>query len=128
MFHSMYNAVNVYCRELAPGTVSLTGDRAQGDDNKHWAYSSDCIHHIYVKNLSNLGKQKVISRVHQFTYPNFNVQNVSMFWSAPLLCPTYSCKSLMRIRACECMQSRLSIDIHSSDTSKHRMGLFLFCL
>ena len=26
-----YNAFNVYCRELAPGTVSLTGDRAQGD-------------------------------------------------------------------------------------------------
>ena len=37
---SVYNAVNVYCRELAPGTVSLTGDRAQGDDNKHWAYYS----------------------------------------------------------------------------------------
>ena len=30
-----YNAFNVYCRELAPGTVSLTGDRAQGDDGKH---------------------------------------------------------------------------------------------
>ena len=24
----------VYCRELAPVTVSLTGDRAQGDDSK----------------------------------------------------------------------------------------------
>ena len=35
-----YNAFNVYRRELAPGTVSLTGDRAQGDDNKHWAYSN----------------------------------------------------------------------------------------
>ena len=34
------NAFNVYCRELAPGTVSLTGDRAQGDDGKHWAYSN----------------------------------------------------------------------------------------
>ena len=34
----MYNAFNVYRRELAPGTVSLTGDRAQGDDSKHWAY------------------------------------------------------------------------------------------
>ena len=34
-----YNAFNVYRRELAPDTVSLTGDRAQGDDNKHWAYS-----------------------------------------------------------------------------------------
>ena len=30
-----YNPFLVYCRELAPGTVSLTGDRAQGDDNKH---------------------------------------------------------------------------------------------
>ena len=30
-----YNAFNVYCRELDPGTVSLTGDRAQGDDSKH---------------------------------------------------------------------------------------------
>ena len=34
----MYNAFNVYCRELAPGTVSLTGYRAQGDDGKHCAY------------------------------------------------------------------------------------------
>ena len=30
-----YNSFLVYCRELAPGTVSLTGDRAQGDDSKH---------------------------------------------------------------------------------------------
>ena len=35
-----YNAFNVYRRELAPGTISLTGDRAQGDDSKHWAYSN----------------------------------------------------------------------------------------
>ena len=35
-----YNAFNVYRRELAHGTVSLTGDRAQGDDSKHWAYSN----------------------------------------------------------------------------------------
>ena len=39
----MYNAFNVYCRELAPGTVSLTGDRAQGDDSKHCAYSNRVI-------------------------------------------------------------------------------------
>ena len=37
---SYYNPFNVYCRELAPGTVSLTDDRAQGDDSKHWAYST----------------------------------------------------------------------------------------
>ena len=36
---ALYNAFNVYRRELAPGTVSLTGDRAQGDDSTHWAYS-----------------------------------------------------------------------------------------
>ena len=30
-----YNSFLVYCRELAPGTVSLTGDLAQGDDSKH---------------------------------------------------------------------------------------------
>ena len=30
-----YNPFLVYCRELAPGTVSLTRDRAQGDDSKH---------------------------------------------------------------------------------------------
>ena len=30
-----YNPLLVYCRELAPGTVSLTGDWAQGDDSKH---------------------------------------------------------------------------------------------
>ena len=28
------------CRELAPGTVSLTGDRAHGDESKHCAYST----------------------------------------------------------------------------------------
>ena len=30
-----YNLFLVYCRELALGTVSLTGDRAQGGDSKH---------------------------------------------------------------------------------------------
>ena len=30
-----YNPFLVYCRELAPGTVRLTGNRAQGDDSKH---------------------------------------------------------------------------------------------
>ena len=40
-----YNAFNVYCRELAPGTVSLTGDRAQGDDSKHWQHYTE---HFYL--------------------------------------------------------------------------------
>ena len=30
-----YNSFLVYCRELASGTVSLTGGGAQGDDSKH---------------------------------------------------------------------------------------------
>ena len=30
-----YNSFLVYCREFEPGTVSLIGDRAQGDDSKH---------------------------------------------------------------------------------------------
>ena len=37
---SNYNSFLVYCRELAPGTVSLTGDRAQGDDSKHDSHYS----------------------------------------------------------------------------------------
>ena len=39
----MYNSFLIYCRELATGTVSLTGDRAQGDDSKH-----DSHYHIYI--------------------------------------------------------------------------------
>ena len=35
-----YNPFLVYCRELAPGTVSLTGDQAQGDDSKHDSHYS----------------------------------------------------------------------------------------
>ena len=37
-----YNSFLVYCRELAPGTVSLTGDRAQGDDSKHDSHYRLC--------------------------------------------------------------------------------------
>ena len=36
----MYNPFLVYCRELAPGTVSLTRDRAQSDDSKHDSHYS----------------------------------------------------------------------------------------
>ena len=46
-----YNAFNVYRRELAPGTVSLTGDRAQGDDSKHWANSSQTTKPIFDKKI-----------------------------------------------------------------------------
>ena len=40
---TLYNDFNVYCRELARGTVCLTGDRAQGDDSKQCAYSSTAL-------------------------------------------------------------------------------------
>ena len=38
---SRYNPFLVYCRELAPGTVSLTGYRAQSDDSKHDSHYSN---------------------------------------------------------------------------------------
>ena len=41
--YNRYNSLFVYCRELAPGTVSLTGDRAQGDDSKQYAYSTKTV-------------------------------------------------------------------------------------
>ena len=37
----------VYRRELAPGAISLAGDRAQGDDSKHDLH--------YTKGLMTLG-------------------------------------------------------------------------
>ena len=43
-----YNPFLVYCRELAPGTVSLTGDRAQGDDSKHDSHYIH-MHVLFVK-------------------------------------------------------------------------------
>ena len=38
----LYNSFLVYRRELAPGTVSLTGNRAQGDDSKHDSHYNMC--------------------------------------------------------------------------------------
>ena len=43
-----YNPFLVYCRELAPGTVSLTGDRAQGDDSKHDSHYNSSPNYIYI--------------------------------------------------------------------------------
>ena len=50
-YKRLYNDLNVYCRELAPGTVSLTGDRAQGDDSEQCAYSSPKIEVWYNFNI-----------------------------------------------------------------------------
>ena len=52
--NKVYKPFIVYCRELAPGTVSLTGDRAQGDDSKHDSHYKvfilgQCIYiHVYI--------------------------------------------------------------------------------
>ena len=46
----------VYCRELAPGTVSLTGDRAQGDDSKHDSHYSSSEVYTLVFNLVIVNK------------------------------------------------------------------------
>ena len=53
------NAFNVYCRELAPGTVSLTGDRAQGDDSKHCANSSIILKHAEL-HIGKIFKSNII--------------------------------------------------------------------
>ena len=37
-----YISLLVYCRKLAPGAVSLTGDRAQGDDSNQSAGARTC--------------------------------------------------------------------------------------
>ena len=34
----VYNTRFVYCRELAPGIISLTGDWARGNDSKQYGY------------------------------------------------------------------------------------------
>ena len=34
----VYNMRFVYCRELAPGIISLTGGWARGDDSKQYGY------------------------------------------------------------------------------------------
>ena len=58
----IYNAFNVYCRELAPGTVSLTGYRAQGDDSKHCAYCND---HVYICLFVNIEVKTVGCHIQQ---------------------------------------------------------------
>ena len=34
----VYNTRFVYCREMAPGIISLTGGLARGDDSKQYGY------------------------------------------------------------------------------------------
>ena len=58
---TFYNPFLVYCRELTPGTVSLTGDRAQGDDSK------------YDSQLDILAQNKLESANQATTFRNRNV-------------------------------------------------------
>ena len=73
-----YNSFLVYCRELSPGTVCLTGDRAQGDDSKHDSHYT--IHIILYNN-------KVII-VYFYIYIGLDKQNFSiklLIFSYPLV-------------------------------------------
>ena len=43
-FHiNQYKSRFVYCRELAPGIVTLTRDRVRGDASKHYAISTHAL-------------------------------------------------------------------------------------
>ena len=46
--YTLYNPFRVYCRELAPGTVSLTCDRDQGDDSKHDSHYTSWVISKYI--------------------------------------------------------------------------------
>ena len=54
-----YNPFLVYCRELALGAVSLTGDRAQGDDSKHDSYYTRDV--FYVRREVDLMKMEKVN-------------------------------------------------------------------
>ena len=40
IYYFSYKTLFAYCHELAPGSVSLTGDRVKGGESKQYAYSS----------------------------------------------------------------------------------------
>ena len=46
MLEAGYNPFLVYRRELAPGTFSLTGDQAQGDDSKHDSHYTVLVYYV----------------------------------------------------------------------------------
>ena len=58
-----YNDLNDYCRELDPGTVSLTGDRAQGDDSKQSVYSMNITNNEKSR-MHNTGRQQSVNTYH----------------------------------------------------------------
>ena len=56
----VYNTSFVYCREMAPGTVSSTGDWVRGDDSEQY---TEVLKHL-VENIVVL-KSKDCHRLHQ---------------------------------------------------------------
>ena len=83
-----YNAFNVYCRELAPGTVSLTGYRAQGDDGKHCAYCNKlfgprqtCMHFMKVLTVYTLTSHVLTLKAH-ITKSRMFLLSVETYWSS----------------------------------------------
>ena len=73
-----YNAFNVYCLELAPGTVSLTGYRAQGDESKHCAYYNRENIQNYLKKITT--KTTTTDSVSSNSACNYNPFNSDRFF------------------------------------------------
>ena len=59
----VYNPFLVYCRELAPSTVGLTGDRAQGDDSKHDSHYTIILLYIHFA-ISKICDWSFTGRIH----------------------------------------------------------------
>ena len=78
--------VAIYCRELAPGTVSLTGDRAQGDDSKHCAYSTrlqglqQTLSLLWqMNNRKHIDSISKLVRCHTIIVVTFNFMHIQIF-------------------------------------------------
>ena len=60
---TFYNNFNVNCPELASSTISLSGDRAQGDHSKHCAYSTQHAELICTLTTKSVDPNKMPQRV-----------------------------------------------------------------
>ena len=69
----MYNSFLVYCRELAPGTVSLTGDWAQGDDSKHDSHYIDFFTVYATTGAEKCNHQLVVATTGAFTLTSVTI-------------------------------------------------------
>ena len=62
---------------MAPGTVSLTGDRAQGDDSKHWAYSNTsdteaAFFNLHLSISNDIVSTKIYDKSDEFDFESVN--------------------------------------------------------